>query len=171
MKDKESVPELKPDETLALICPYDGIGGARVAFELLKVKPALYITIENDIDCVAVVERTWPEAAHFEKVEQVTENQLRSLFAKYPKLTRVLLMGGPPCQPFSGLSSQRAGFQDPRSNGISDFVNLVLLCLKAAPHLFWDVVMENVASMSWEHRTEITKQLESLGVGGVTLSV
>ena len=37
--------------------------------------------------------------------------------------------------------------------------------MSAAPHLLWDVFMENVASMSPEHRTEITKQLESVNVG------
>ena len=88
-----------------LIYPYDGIGGGRVSFELLKVKPALYITIENDKDCVTVVERTWPEAVHFEKVERLSKIELRALFQKYPKRTRALIMGGPPCQPFSGLNS------------------------------------------------------------------
>ena len=71
---------------MTLICPYDGIGGGRVAFGFLKVKPALYITIENDDDCVAVVERTLPEAVHFEKVEQVTKINFAHFFRSTPSL-------------------------------------------------------------------------------------
>ena len=91
-----------PEETFALVCPYDGIGGARVACELLGIVPALYLSIEDDEDCVAVVKRAWPEAVLIEKVEQVTENDLRSIFRMYPKITTALILGVPPSQPFSG---------------------------------------------------------------------
>eukprot|EP00973_Karenia_brevis_P000974 134599-Karenia_brevis.AAC.1 len=49
----------KPEETLDLVSPFDGIGGARRALEILGLKPALHPSFETDPECVEVVEREW----------------------------------------------------------------------------------------------------------------
>eukprot|EP00973_Karenia_brevis_P088292 12242736-Karenia_brevis.AAC.1 len=47
------------EETLVLVSPFDGIGGARRALEILGLKPALHLSFETDPDCVEIVEREW----------------------------------------------------------------------------------------------------------------
>ena len=49
-------------EGLVLVSPFDGIGGARRALEILGITPALVIAIEMDIGCVKVVKRAWLSA-------------------------------------------------------------------------------------------------------------
>eukprot|EP00973_Karenia_brevis_P023841 3287300-Karenia_brevis.AAC.1 len=48
-----------PEETLVLVSPFDGIGGARRALEILGLKPALHLSFETDLECVEIVEREW----------------------------------------------------------------------------------------------------------------
>ena len=137
-----------------------------MALDLLGIKPAVFVSIENDRDCAAVVRRAWPEVIHFHEVERVNKLELRKVFRKHPELKRVLIVGGPPCQPFSGLNADRKGFGDERSDGIKDFLVLVEECTVAAPVLIWDVILENVATMDPEHRERITKILSRLDLGG-----
>ena len=88
-----------PEETLALVCPYDGAAGASVALDLLGITPALFVSLEDDLDCVEVVERAWPDAVHITRVERADTLALRKLFRQHPKLERILVIGGPPCPP------------------------------------------------------------------------
>eukprot|EP00973_Karenia_brevis_P019716 2703429-Karenia_brevis.AAC.1 len=48
-----------PEETLVLVSPFDGIGGARRALEILGLKPALHLSFETDPEYVEIVEREW----------------------------------------------------------------------------------------------------------------
>ena len=57
--------EASPHEGLVLVAPFDGIGGARSALELLGIKPAMYISIETDTACNVVVKNAWPEAVSY----------------------------------------------------------------------------------------------------------
>ena len=54
-------PKLEPLKGLVLIAAFDGIGGARRALEILGIKPAMYVSIETDAECRAVVRKAWPE--------------------------------------------------------------------------------------------------------------
>lgn len=97
MRKKEAA-TLNASEDLVLVAPYDGIGGARRSLELLGLKPALYISLENDADCSEVVKREWPEVEAFERVEEASETELRQCFDQFPKgqLKKGLVIGGPP---------------------------------------------------------------------------
>ena len=64
-------PKLEPQKGLVLIAAFDGIGGARRAVEILGIKPAMYISIETDAECGAVVRKAWPEVETLNDVRDV----------------------------------------------------------------------------------------------------
>ena len=88
------------------------------------MKPALYLSIESDPACQAVIANEWLDSIDLDKIELVTESLLARLLKTKPGLQRGLVIGGPPCQGFSSLNVNRRSFQDPRSDGISQFVAL-----------------------------------------------
>ena len=95
-----------PEETLMLVCPFDGIGGARRALEILGIKPAVYVSIERDYMCARVVLMRWPQAIHFtvrDFVESLTTGSfMKEVRTKCPKLQHGVMVGGPPCSRLLG---------------------------------------------------------------------
>ncbi len=99
-------PKLRSPDDFVLVAPFDGIGGARVALEHLGIEPALYISIECDAHCAEVVRKHWPEALAVDTLENATPRVLQALLERAPRgiLKRGLMVGGPPCQPFTALN-------------------------------------------------------------------
>ena len=125
--------ENKPEENLVLVCPYDGIGGARRALEILGITPAVYISIDWDAESCKVIRAVEerrvsvgraPQLVEvFEaKVSAVTSKHLAPLLRR-PGLNTGLVVGGPPCQGFSALNRNGEGFEDPRSQEIKPLQN------------------------------------------------
>ena len=111
---------------LVLVGVFDGIGGARRAIELLDIgSPGLYISIETNGNCIQVVSRAWPEARHMGELSKITDQQLVDVLAEHEELREGLVVGGFPCQPFSGLSAERAGFDDPRAAVFPMMIELI----------------------------------------------
>ena len=150
----------EPKKGLVLVSPFDGIGGARRALEILEIEPALYISMESDMTCNLIVKNRWPGVRMFERVEDVSDEELRDMLATVPSLDTGIVIGGPPCQGFTGLNRDRKGFDDPRSSGVYLFRELVERLRRVAPHIRWSAMMENVASMSGTDREGITEELE-----------
>jgi hypothetical protein len=65
---------------LVLVGVFDGVGGAKRALELLGIATALYISIENDRDCIGVVSRAWPEVRHLGDLDKVRDQELGICF-------------------------------------------------------------------------------------------
>ena len=164
--------ENKPEENLVLVCPYDGIGGARRALEILGITPAVYISIDWNAESFKVIRAVEERGVSvgrapqlvevFEaKVSAVTSKHLAPLLRR-PGLNTGLVVGGPPCQGFSALNRNGKGFEDPRSQEIRAFAELVRR-VKAAGHpgMRWDYVMENVSTMAGVDRSMITALLIS----------
>ena len=58
--------------------------------EILGIRPAVYISIETDKNCAAVVARSWPEVKAFSKeVAEVTEEEI-STMASYCTTSAIL---------------------------------------------------------------------------------
>eukprot|EP00973_Karenia_brevis_P061898 8610003-Karenia_brevis.AAC.1 len=85
--------------------PFDGIGGARRALEILELKPALHLSFETDPSCIEVVEREWKDVHTLGDVSDFDEMEVKALLAFKPGLKHGLIIGGAPCQPFSGLNT------------------------------------------------------------------
>ena len=96
--------ESDPASGLVLVAPFDGIGGARRALEILKIPVALYISIDSDQDCAEVVKNQWPDVEIGdpgeldEEVMHTTVGALEDLLKQFPGLDTGLVIGGPPCQ-------------------------------------------------------------------------
>eukprot|EP00973_Karenia_brevis_P066147 9194841-Karenia_brevis.AAC.1 len=113
------------------------------ALEILELKPALHISFEVDPDCVDIVAREWPSTHTLGDVADPDEEEIKGLLASKPLLKHGLIIGGAPCQPLSGLSTCRKGFDDPRSDGIDMFTTLVTTLRRIAPHITWHAMLEN----------------------------
>ena len=87
------------------------------------------------------------------------ERTLKYLLESYSELEVGLVVGGAPCQPFSGLNRDHMAFEDSRSAGIDAFVQIVAMLRRIAPHIAWHTMLENVASMSPTNRELISEEL------------
>ena len=157
-------PRGKPNETFVLVAPFDGIGGARRALELLDLPPAVYISFEIDPECSKLVKERWPDVYQFGDLNGVSSKELKLVLDRHPQLRVGLVVGGAPCQPFSSLNKERKGWDDKRSDGIGLFVRLIAMLRELAPGIVWHGMLENVATMMPEDRKKITKAVSAVGL-------
>ena len=118
------------------------------------------------------MQRAWPDvlsftdvADLFQEVSFAKRSGTRSLLDaldSMPALEHGLIVGGPPCQGFSALNESRQGFNDPRSDGVAMFANLVSCLRYTHPHIKWHAMMENVSSMTDSDRETITALLSDV---------
>eukprot|EP00438_Fugacium_kawagutii_P009647 Skav214996 [mRNA] locus=scaffold508:815286:819802:- [translate_table: standard] len=142
------LPSSRAEHRVLTIGLFDGIGGVRVAIDLLGAESIGHISIERSASARRVVESHFPEVEHVETVEQVDSTMMQAWSLKYSQAAVVLVAGGPPCQGVSGLNSERKGaLRDVRS---SLFVHVRRTYELARLHFPWAQVhglMESVASM------------------------
>ena len=103
-------------DEVGLFAAFDGIGGARHAFELLNIELALYATSEIDEAANRVVERAWPDARMLGSIRDIDEKVLMDLRGSAPELRVLFFVGGFPCQGMSALNVHRMALQDERSS-------------------------------------------------------
>jgi len=137
----------------------DGIGAAFVAMDHY-VSDVVGHACELEDNLREFVQSKWPRVTGCKRIQELKVENLKAKILA-AKATAVLLIGGPPCQPFSGLGSNPRGFEEERSAPIKEFVRLrgeaKELCEELGLHLFW--LMEEVASMSAKHRDQISELL------------
>lgn len=118
-------------ENLSVVSLFSGAGGLDVGLE--RAGFGVRTAIDFDKDCVQSlaanqarelpVQGPGPERSHLEGTE-IVEADVASLHAS--DLSRTvpdMLVGGPPCQPFSSSGAQR-GVNDPRGRLFEEFVRL-----------------------------------------------
>ena len=138
---------------------FDGIGGA---FEVLHNMPVMFegFAAEKDPVLRHFVGRKWPQISVLTSAEQCTSDWLRdNVPVDDDAVAAVLLLAGPPCQPFASLGAQR-GFADNRSKSIETFreVRDDLACLCAGLKPFhW--LMEESGTLQQEDRAQISNML------------
>ena len=110
------------------------------------------------------IKEAFPRVGLFAEAEAVTVKKIWPTIVQ-SGCSRVLLMAGPPCQPWSSLGPQQ-GRLDARADAIDVFVNLLhdlrTACRKSRIPFDW--LMEEVASMSKESRDLISDKLETTPV-------
>ena len=97
----------------------------------------------------------------FGSIESVKDEQLIKVI-EGKQMREGLVVAGPPCQPFSRLNSLRGGFEDDRSDGIGNYVEIVKRLKRLIPRVRWSDMMENVASMTSGDREKITDRLKEI---------
>ena len=142
---------------LFVVSVCDGIGAAFVALFLLGYR-AQGIAVENEGHLSAFGAVTWPSLTQDDNVLSLSAADAMA-GARAAKAHAVLLVGGPPCPPFSSLSSNPQGFNDERSAPLVRFVELRdeigSACAATGMRFRW--LMEEVATMEVAHRAAITE--------------
>ena len=115
---------------------------------------------EREAHLRELVRSKWPSLKASARLEDLKAADIEEAIDK-AKADMVLLGGGPPCQPFSELATAPKGLADERSAPLREFARLKgelsELCKKKGITFRW--FMEEVASMSSTHRTEISTLL------------
>lgn len=134
---------------LTAISLYTGAGGLDLGIEAAGFK--VVAAVEADPDCVATLRgnREWPVFADY--IQNVGSNALLSARGLAPTEPD-LLIGGPPCQPFSKCGYWATGdtkrLDDPRADTVEAFLRVLR---DARPRAF---LMENVTGMAYSGKDE-----------------
>eukprot|EP00271_Cylindrocystis_brebissonii_P000611 TRINITY_DN10724_c0_g1_i1.p1 TRINITY_DN10724_c0_g1~~TRINITY_DN10724_c0_g1_i1.p1 ORF type:complete len:1170 (-),score=185.03 TRINITY_DN10724_c0_g1_i1:703-4212(-) len=134
------------DRDLVVLSLFDGLGAVWQALTNLGI-PFKGYSSEVEETAVRVVETRWPSVRHLGDVTRIT----RSDFIGSEPID--LVVGGFPCQDLSGMNHNRVGLHGERS-GL--FFTMLRLIRDLEPKWF---VAENVDSMIWFDRHEISKYL------------
>ena len=156
----------RADNELLLLSLFDGIGGARRALELCRVGVACYAASETASAAKRVTRYSWPSPVDLGDVKNITGATVHQLLLKYPTVTKILLVGGAPCQGLSGVNRRRTGLKHPESTLFHEIPRIVkeIRALEVTVEL--EFFVENVASMTAATRLEIS---ECLGCSPVRL--
>lgn len=137
----------RPDLPYRVIDLFGGCGGLALGFEANGFRTTGY---DSDPDCCETYSRNLGVKCH--------EDYL-TVDTPFPKADVVI--GGPPCQPFS-VSGMQQGHLDPR-NGFPAFVSAVR---QAKPKLF---MIENVKGVLYRNKPYLDSILEQLGRLGYSI--
>jgi DNA (cytosine-5)-methyltransferase 1 len=134
---------------LRLVSLFTGAGGLDYGFEAAGF--AVTLAIENDRDCCKTIEanRHWPVIC--ESIENVSNDELLAAPNLDPGEVD-LVVGGPPCQPFSKsgywVNGDSRRLEDPRAGTLHEFMRCVEVLL---PRAF---MLENVHGISYSGKEE-----------------
>lgn len=134
---------------LKAISLYTGVGGIDFGLEAAGIKTA--IAVEMDGACCRTLRLNRKWSVIEERIENVSSSQILKE-AGLRKREPDLLVGGPPCQPFSKSSYWVNGdsgrLNDPRSNTLGEYLRVLNDTL---PRAF---LLENVAGLAFSGKSE-----------------
>lgn len=133
-----------------IISLFSGAGGLDYGFEAAGFQTA--VALEMDRDCCATLRANRPSWHVIEDdVFNVTSEKLLNVAGLKPR-EAALVIGGPPCQPFSKAGYWSRGdslrLEDPRSNTLSAYMRIVKDTL---PQAF---LLENVEGLAFDGKDE-----------------
>lgn len=133
---------------------FTGAGGLDYGFEAAGFETA--VAVEMNHDCCETLRqnRSWPVIER-DILEVRTDEMLEAGSARKGEVD--VLIGGPPCQPFSKAGYWARGdalrLEDPRANTLSAYLRVLE---EALPHAF---LLENVEGLAYEGKDEGLKLL------------
>ena len=160
-KVRGDFPEEQDCSQILSVGLFDGIGGLRVALDLLRLPIAGHISVEQNTAAQRVVESFFPDTVTVEDVNLVTDECCAEWALKFGSVCLVLVGAGPPCQGVSGLNADRRGaLRDLRSCLFKHVPRVVALLRKHFPWAQIHVLVENVGSMDYEDCSVMNKAFE-----------
>lgn len=135
--------------TLKALSLYTGAGGLDLGFEAAGFDTVA--AVEMDPDCIATLQanREWPLAA--QSIHEVSSPRLLAM-ADLREGDADVLIGGPPCQPFSKCGYWATGdarrLADPRASTVEAYLRVLR---DTKPRAY---VMENVAGLAFRDKDE-----------------
>lgn len=97
--------------SFVLVSAFEGIGGARRAWDLLNLPVALHLSYEVHKPAVRVVNARWPDALQLGDIEAASREQLLPFRRKLREAGHGLLAGGWHCVGMSMLNTGAEGLQ------------------------------------------------------------
>jgi len=139
-----------------VISLYTGAGGLDYGIESAGFDTA--VAVEMDKWCCKTLRENRPDWSVIEsKVEDVESSEILRL-GKLKRGEAGLLIGGPPCQPFSKsgywVSGDAKRMKDPRANTLTEYMRVLEDTL---PHAF---ILENVFGLAYKGKDEGLKYLQ-----------
>lgn len=131
-------------DPLVVLSLFDGLGAIWQALHNLGI-PTIGYSSEVQADAIEVVKQRWPNVKHLGDIKSI---EAKDILEKVD-----LVVGGFPCQDVSAMNRYRPGLHGPRS---SLFFELLRIIQVFEPKWF---LVENVKSMLWVDREEVTKYL------------
>ena len=150
--------DLGADEIL-LISLFDGVGGARRAFELCRVGVSGYAASEVCPHAKRVVQYAWPGRIDLGGVEELTGDVIEELLLRFAHARVVVLMGGSPCKGLSGANPDRKGLHNVHSKLFLHIPRILDILRKQFPLVQLEFLFENVASMRKRDRRIFAEML------------
>jgi len=147
---------MSAERTFTALSLYTGAGGLDLGFEAggFDCRAA----VEIDADCVATLRANRPWPVIDRSIHEVTSAELLRIARLEPGETDVLI-GGPPCQPFSKAGYWASGdarrLDDPRADTVAAFLRVLR---DARPRAF---LMENVAGLAFKGKDEGLRLIQS----------
>ena len=132
--------------------------------------PQGIIAVENDPLCTKVIRQQTRHVVHYQKIEEVTYDEVKQWRIRFPRAKKVLIGGGWPCINHSQLNPRRQG-TDAASSQLLDRMLEVRDHLKSVSHDVglpdWEVLemYENVVMDAKDYKV----QTQKIGFGGLFL--
>ena len=143
----QNLPHLNNPPGFILIESFAGLGGARLACDLLGVTVLLHIAIENDRDVLKLVVQAHPGVVVKYDIAEVNYEMLCSFRKMAPGACAVINVGGSPCQDLSSLNVGAQGLEGDKSSLFFVYLKVLQDMEIAFQDLIYLDVLENVASM------------------------
>jgi DNA (cytosine-5)-methyltransferase 1 len=143
-------------QQFSVISLYTGAGGLDLGFEAAGFDTR--VAVEMDPDCVATLRANRPWPVIDRSIHEVTSAELLRQAGLEPDEADVLI-GGPPCQPFSKAGYWASGdarrLDDPRADTVAAFLRVLR---DTRPRAF---LMENVAGLAFKGKDEGLRLIRS----------
>ena len=125
-----------------MISLFSGAGGLDLGFRNAGFD--IVLSIESDPSCCDTLRKNNPDLVIIQReIENITSEEILDA-CKLRPLDAALVIGGPPCQPFS-LAGKREGLNDPRGKLLKEFIRVVRDVLPVG------FVIENVKGLvNWD---------------------
>ena len=152
---------LTPNHMVFVLSLCDGIGAIFDAVEYFTAKID-GLVCEKDANLRALARRRWPGLAVWENATTLTVDKIDPLLSA-KSYDLVLLVGAPPCPPLSALPSGVKSFASERTMPLQGFMRIrnELSAWCQLRGVWFEWMLEEVASMSQAHREEITSMAGS----------
>ena len=118
-------------DEVELISLFDGIGGARQAFNLLGTEVAAFAS-EICPHASRVVRSDWPDVQEWGDIRTVNKSTVVSFLRSALHSKVIFIVAGSPCQDVSGLNSQGAGVLGNRSSLLFEAIRVIELVKSVA---------------------------------------
>lgn len=110
---------------IAVIDLFSGPGGLSLGLENANVGFTLSVAVECDHFAAQTYKENFPNTELIQRrVEDIDGEKLLDIVSKN-NFTKIFLVGGPPCQPFSTANLQNNGSKHPSASAVDHFVRLI----------------------------------------------